>query len=109
MAWTAWPSDAVRIEGNVRGTDKNPGLARTTCAHCGGKVAGVLHEAGVTVVFPSVLAESGFEFAPQMHKYYATRVVDLADGVPKFVDGPEALGGSGEMLPEVSEVLESAG
>ena len=100
MGWTAWTNDAVTIVGSLRQTDKNPALARSTCANCGGKVAGILKEAGVTVVFPSMLEDSGFTFAPQMHKYYETRTLDVTDGLPKFVDGPEELGGSGKTLAE---------
>ncbi len=101
IGWCVWPSEAVSFSAELRGTTKNPSLARSTCAECGGKIAGVLKDAGMTVVFPSVLAGSGLEFQPQMHKYYEDRVVDIADGVPKFVDGPEAFGGSGEMVPEL--------
>ena len=100
MAWTAWMDDAVTIEGDLRGTDKNPALARSTCATCGGKVAGILKEAGVTVIFPGILEGSDFQFAPQMHKYYSQRAMDITDGLPKYTDGPEQLGGSGETLPE---------
>ena len=108
MGWTAWMNDAVTIEGTLRGTDKTPTLARSTCATCGGKVAGILKEAGVTVIFPSILEGSDFKFAPQMHKYYAHRVMDITDGLPKFVDGPEELGGTGETLPERVAELQTA-
>ena len=101
-------NDAVTIEGELRGTDKNPALARSTCATCGGKVAGLLKEVGVTVIFPSVLEGSDFQFAPQMHKYYCHRAMDIADGLPKYVDGPKQLGGSGETMPESAVELQTA-
>ena len=108
MAWSVWPSDAVSVEGDLRKTDKNPALARSTCASCGGKMMGILKEAGFTVVFPNVLTDSGLTFAPTMHKYYADRAMDVIDGVPKFEDGPVELGGSGVTLPESREPVRQA-
>ena len=105
IAWSVWPSEAVHVTGDLRKTEKNPSLARSTCAKCGGKLMGILKDAGMTVVFPNILAESGLAFHPQMHKYYADRVVDVPDGLPKFVDGPTELGGNGKTVPELREAL----
>ena len=109
IRWSVWPSDAVTVNGALNQTDKNPALARSTCASCGGKMMGVLTEAGMTVVFPNVLTDSGLKFKPQMHKYYGERVVDIVDGVPKFEDGPVEFGGNGRTLHEVGEPRDSTG
>ena len=36
------------------------------------------------VVYPMTLADSDFEFEPEMHIFYNERVFDFNDGLPKF-------------------------
>jgi hypothetical protein len=37
-------------------------------------------------------------FIPQLHVHYQEAVLKLADGLPKFRDLPQELGGSGETI-----------
>ena len=54
----------------------------------------------MTVVYPMTLAGSGLSYAPAFHIFYAERVMDVADGLPKFAQMPEQFGGSGEQIAE---------
>lgn len=75
---------------------KWPGVVRK----CGGCVANHKPMVDMTVVYPMTLAGSGLKFVPASHIYCAERVMDIADGLPKFVDMPEAFRGSGETVDE---------
>lgn len=39
-------------------------------------------------------------FRPSAHLNYASAVLPVRDGLPKFRDMPVAIGGSGETMPE---------
>ena len=97
MAWSAWPADAVTVKGETRTVTQCDATHRVTCVNCGGKIMGIKPQDGVNVLFPSVLAGSGAPFEPMGHMYYDQRMLDIDDGLPKFADKPEALGGSGRM------------
>ena len=73
---------------------------RVSCAKCGGCVANQKPRIDMTVVYPMTLAGSGFDYQPSSHIFYTERVMDFADGLPKFVDLPSQLGGSGETVDE---------
>ena len=55
----------------------------------------------MTVVYPMTLAgaEDPLSFEPSFHIFYGERVMDLADGLPKFV-ALIRLGGTGETVSE---------
>ena len=53
---------------------------------------------GLVDVYAVVLRD--FPFEPMFHVHYENKTVSVKDGPPKFKDAPEALGGSGEMLPD---------
>ncbi len=109
IGWSVWPSDKVHVTGQMNKTDKVDHLARATCAKCGGKMMGIIKGADMTVVFPNVLAASGAPFHPAWHQFYAERVIDIVDGVSKFIDKPADHGGSGETLSETGEALGATG
>ena len=56
----------------------------------------------MTVVYPMILAgaEDPLPFKPSFHIFYDERVMDLADGLPKFVALPPDFGGTGETIEE---------
>ena len=60
----------------------------------------------MTVIYPMTLAgpKGTFEFEPAFHIFYEERVMDVKDGLPKFLDKPQSMGGSGTMIdePEIS-------
>ena len=99
-AWSGWSKDDVEITGKTTTSEQSSQSKRISCAGCGGGVANELPQLGMIVVYPMTLAGSDFKFEPEMHLFYAERVVDFNDGLPKFVDMPEAHGGSGKMISE---------
>ena len=53
---------------------------------------------GLVDIYAAVLQD--FPFEPMLHVNYKNKTVSVKDGLPKFKDLPEPLGGSGEMLPD---------
>ena len=53
---------------------------------------------GLVDIYAAVLLD--FPFEPMLHVNYKNKPVSVKDGLPKFKDLPEPLGGSGEMLPD---------
>lgn len=98
-AATGWPDAQVRLTKGADGvivykrTEKSH---RKSCGRCGGAVLVEHPEIGVTDVLASNI--EGFRFAPEMHVYYAERMIDMKDGLPKFVSMPEAFGGDGKQV-----------
>jgi hypothetical protein len=43
---------------------------------------------------------NGFSYKPTIHINYESKTVSVKDGLPKFKDMPEELGGSGATMPE---------
>ncbi len=100
-AWSIWPTANVSISGGPTVTsDHDAASGRVSCATCGGCVANHKPKASMTVVYPMTLLGSGLTYTPGSHIYYAERVMDIADGLPKFADLPEMFRGSGERLDE---------
>jgi len=99
-ALAAWPEEAVIVQGDVVVSDKFEETQRTSCAKCGGGVLTTKPGLGWKVVYPLTLTESEFAYEPHAHIFYDERVVEFADGLPKFSDVPEEAGGSGTMIDE---------
>ena len=65
------------------------GPLRLTCRWCGTRVANRITSMGMTAVFPSLLSTPlPAEYAPAMHIWYAERVVDVNDNLPKHEGFP---------------------
>ena len=101
-AWAAWPADKVKITGDTVTSSYNTESQRISCASCGGCVANGKPKPELMVVYPMTLVDSGLEFKPDFHIFYDERVMDVNDGLPKFVDAPEEFGYSGETVDEPS-------
>lgn len=99
-AWSAWPKDQVTITGQVTGSDKDPASRRITCTVCGGCVANEKPQMGLVAVYPMTLFGSAYAFKPTLHIFYDEGVLAMSDGLSKFVDAPEAFGGSGDLAAE---------
>ena len=99
-AWAVWPADKVTFSGEIVTSETNEASKRISCARCGGNVANGKPARDMMVVYPMTLAGSGLKYEPAFHLFYAERVIDVADGLPKFVDAPEQLGGSGKLIDE---------
>ena len=96
-----WPSSSVRV---VKGAD-NLGLYKRTenshrqfCKSCGAPVLVGHPGMGMTDIPASTVA--GLAYQPTVHVHYASKVLAVRDGLPKFKDFPKEFGGSGEVLPE---------
>lgn len=99
-AWAAWMEGDVTIEGETIASTHNSESQRISCVNCGGNVANGKPTKGLMVVYPMTLAESDLKFEPAFHIFHAERVMDVADGLPKFVDAPKEAGFSGVLDAE---------
>lgn len=101
-ALAAWPEASVKVTGDVIVSDMTDETQRTSCAKCGGGVLTTKPGLGWKVVYPLTLAGSDFAYQPGAHIFYDERVLDFADGLPKFVDVPTEAGGSGAMVDDAA-------
>lgn len=97
-AFAGFPAEAVTITGETIQSSHRGQSGRVACAACGGAVANLKPDWGVTVVYATMFPD--MPFLPALHLHYAERVMDIADGLPKFADFPERLGGTGAMAAE---------
>lgn len=107
--WALWPTDRVTVSAGaelLHEFDRQGGggpSGRGTCGRCGGALLNRKPQVNMTVVYAMTLAESEFAFEPTMHLHYGEAVLDMSDGLPKFVDLPKPFGGSGELVGEPSQ------
>ncbi len=99
-AWSLWPKASVTIDGPVTTSKISEISQRVSCSKCGGCVANLKPTIDMIVVYPMTLAgpNATFKFEPAFHIFYGERVMDVSDGLPKFVDMPEPFGGTGKMV-----------
>ena len=97
--WSPENFKVTQGEDHLSSYAKVEGHDRKWCTKCGGHVF-VDHSTtyGKIDVYPSILKD--FEYQPAFHVNYASSILPIKDGLPKFADFPEALGGSGEMMDE---------
>ena len=98
VAFTIWPKDKVKVSGEIGGFNKVGTSDRKFCLNCGGHFMLDHPEMGVVDIRAAVFPNLPFE--PKAHLFYAERVMDVADGLPKFSDMPEQIGGSGKLVLE---------
>jgi hypothetical protein len=99
VAAAIFPAGSVTYQGDVRKvtvTGREDASRRVLCASCGTKV---INEPlpPVRAVFP-VLCETADWFKPQMHVQWDDHTLDMRDELPKFLDYPKELGGTGNIL-----------
>ena len=100
-AFTLWPPDAVQVtQGaeHIGEYNANEFTYRQWCTQCGGALLGRHPLWGVVDVFAATIP--GFPFQPALHVNYASTVLRIKDGLPKFKDFPAAFGGSDELIEE---------
>ena len=100
-AFTLWKSEAVEVtqgEDQIGEYNENERSYRQWCKACGGHLLTRHPEWGLVDVYAATIPD--FQFAPGVHVNYASTVLPMKDGLPKFKDFPEELGGSGETLAE---------
>jgi len=100
-AFTLWPPNAVTV---TRGAERLERFQRTErsirrwCTQCGGHVFTEHPLWGVIDVYAASIPEVPFE--PGVHVKYSERVLRLRDGLPKLMDYPKEMGGTGTPIPE---------
>jgi hypothetical protein len=95
-AFTLWKPEAVQITrgmDNIVSYHKTPQSYRKWCKSCGGHILTEHPELGLTDVYAAILPE--LPFKPGVHVNYQEKVLRVHDGLPKFRDTPEDIGGSG--------------
>jgi hypothetical protein len=100
-AFSLWPIDSVRVtkgEANLGAYSKTENSIRKFCKTCGGAVMTEHPTLGLIDVFTVLMPD--FDGRPTLHVHYGHKKLSIKDGLPKFKDLPEEVGGSGEMLPE---------
>jgi hypothetical protein len=99
VAAAVFPARSVRYEGETRAvtvTARADASRRFMCTKCGTKV---INEPvpQARAIFPA-LCETTDWFKPSMHVQWTDRVIDLQDGLPRFLDYPGEMGGTGQTV-----------
>ncbi|WP_245444587.1 GFA family protein [Bradyrhizobium sp. Y36] len=100
-AFSLWKSDSVRIikgEAELGTFNKTEHSHRKFCKRCGGHVMTEHPRMRLIDVYANLL--KGYQHLPTLHANYASKMVSVRDGLPKYADLPAELGGTGEMLPD---------
>ena len=100
-AFTLWPPEAVKViegEDQIGEYHQHENTYRQWCKVCGGHVLARHPQWGLVDVFAATIPD--FPFSPGVHVNYASTVLRMKDGLPKFKDFPRELGGSGEAVAE---------
>lgn len=98
VAFTIWPKNQVKVSGEIGSFNKVGTSDRKFCLNCGGHFMLDHPEMGVIDIRAAVFPNLSFE--PKVHLFYAERVMDVTDGLPKFSDMPAQIGGSGKLVSE---------
>lgn len=103
-AFATWPKEAVSVTLGEDLVDhyKSDFSNRHWCRCCGSGLMNHLAN-GKIVVYAMVLAESGYVHKATCHINCDETVLNLQDGLPKYVDIPAEWGGSGETVSEPSQ------
>ena len=100
-AFTLWQPEAIEVTCGadlVATFHKTENSHRKYCRKCGGHLMNHHPGPGFTDVYAATLPDLAFE--PQLHVHYASAVLRVKDGLPKYADFPEQFGGSGKEVPE---------
>ena len=99
-AWCLWPESDVAFAGPTLQSDKSDESHRVSCGKCGGALANIKPAQDVVAIYAMSFAETDLCFEPALHIFYGERVLNMADGLPKWDTVPTAWGGHGIELPE---------
>jgi hypothetical protein len=100
-AFTLWPPSAVTITRGqelVGSYSKTVHSIRKWCKACGGHLMTEHPGFGLIDVYAAAIPE--FPFDPTLHVNYGETVLHLRDGLPKQLDFPKEMGGSGTSVAE---------
>lgn len=81
-------------------SDKSDESHRVSCGKCGGALAKIKPRQDVVAIYAMSVADTDLCFEPALHIFYGERVLDMADGLPKWDTVPAAWVGNGIELPE---------
>ncbi|NHX28306.1 GFA family protein, partial [Escherichia coli] len=99
--FTLWdPASLEIVEGaeHVGEYHKTENSNRKFCTRCGGHLMTDHPGMGLVDIFSAKLPD--LDFKPGLHVHYGEKVLSIPDGLPKFADLPEELGGTGVNLPD---------
>jgi hypothetical protein len=100
-AFTLWKPGSLAVtlgEDSLAGFNKTGRSLRKWCTKCGGHVFTEHPAMGLVDVYAASIPT--FKFAPAVHVFYGEKVLTVRDGLPKQVDLPKEMGGSGRLVPE---------
>lgn len=100
-AFSLWSPESVTIQSGkelIQTYHKTENSYRKWCGKCGGHLMTEHPGFKLVDVYSAVLPT--LDFQPQLHVFYAERVLSVKDGLPKMKDMPAEMGGSGEVVPE---------
>ncbi len=100
-AFTLWKPENVQVTKGKQfiGHFKKSEMSdRQFCTQCGGHLMTHHPTLGLTDVFAATIPS--LKFAPGVHVNYSETVLRMKDGLPKLVDFPAELGGSGVAVAE---------
>ena len=104
VAFTIWPTENFTVTKGaelIGGYNKVGTSDRKYCTQCGGHMFIDHPELGVVDVRAAILPS--VEFEPKAHLSYAEAVFAVSDDLPKFVDFPAEIGGSGILVDAAPE------
>ena len=100
-AFTLWKPEALKVTQGAEliGTfNKTPRSDRKWCRSCGGHLFTHHPHWNLTDVYAAVIPD--FPFRAGVHVNYSETKLPMHDGLPKFHDVPQEMGGSGEAVAE---------
>jgi hypothetical protein len=100
-AFTLWKPEALKVTNGIEniGTyHKTPKSFRKWCKVCGGHLFAEHPSFGLIDIYAPSIPTLSFE--PKLHVHYQETVLRMKDGLPKWKDVPEELGGSGVEIKE---------
>ena len=100
-SFSLWSPENLKVtkgEDNIGTYNKTENAYRKFCTTCGGHVFSTHPGMKLVDVYPNVVPDLKHE--PTLHVHYATRTIDVKDGLPKFKDMPTDFGGSGDTIEE---------
>jgi predicted GNAT family acetyltransferase len=100
-AFSLWKSDRVRVtkgETEIGTFHKTENSYRKFCKACGGHIMTEHPRMRLIDVYANLLQD--YTHRPTLHAHYASKMISIRDGLPKYRDLPAELGGSGDELPD---------
>ena len=98
IAGAIFPAGSVTVQGEVRVvtiTGRADAARRFICANCGTRIFNE-PTPQFRAIFPALCETAGW-FKPQMHVQWQDHVLEVQDDLPRFLDFPRPMGGTGNL------------